>query len=390
MMLSRVNRSAIASYRTCPPVLWILLLPFCCHPLTGLHAADEGKPAPTWTPPVLWLLTPTSVPQSDAATEADMKAYTEVLEGTNVKFDMLPIPGGKFLMGSPTGEAGRAEDEGPQAEVQIAPFWMGKCEVTWDEYELWAMGLGKQRRQVLKLQSTPYDELSDAVTIPTKPYQDMTFGMGRDKRPAVCMTELAAKMYCKWLSAKTGRYYRLPTEAEWEYACRAGTTTAYSFGDDPQELEEHAWFFDNSDESYHEVGKKKPNPWGLHDMHGNVAEWTLDQYAADAYAKLKGDAAVNPLSVPQTLYPRVVRGGSWVDDPQTLRSAARVFSDKKWKAQDPQLPQSIWYYTDADFVGFRVVRPLTVPTAEQALRYDLDETQKQIMKEYGEVKGEIR
>jgi formylglycine-generating enzyme required for sulfatase activity len=150
----------------------------------------------------------------------------------------------------------------------------------------------------------------------------------------------------------------LPTEAEWEYACRAGTTTAYSFGDDPAELGDYAWYYDNADEKYQPVGKKKPNPWGLHDMHGNVAEFTLDQYDEEYYGK---SPKANPVNSPKTTEPCSVRGGSWDDDPEALRSAARVQSTIDWKQQDPQVPQSIWYYTDALFVGFRVVRPLEVP-----------------------------
>src|SRR5690606_5889569 len=192
------------------------------------------------------------------------------------------------------------------------------------------------------------------------------FGMGHDGYPAISMTQLAAKFYCHWLTQKTGHYYRLPTEAEWEYACRAGTTTAYSFGDDPEDLDDYGWYYDNADEAYQKVGLKKPNPWGLHDMHGNVAEWCLDQYVPDYYGQLAGDQpAVNPLAVPTTLYPRVVRGGSWFDDPEMLRSAAREKSDPSWKVRDPQLPKSMWYHTDADFVGFRLVRPLERPSNEQ-------------------------
>jgi formylglycine-generating enzyme required for sulfatase activity len=317
-----------------------------------------------------------------------MKPYTETIPGSDAKFEMLPIPGGEFLLGSPDTEDDREDDEGPQVKVELDPFWMGKCEVTWDEYELWAMGMDRQRREILKQTVTEYDTLADAITMPTKPYTDMTFGMGRDQFPAICMTQLAAKMYCKWLSAKTGRYYRLPTEAEWEYACRAGTTTAYSFGDDPDDLEDFGWFYDNADDAYHEIGQKKPNPWGLHDMHGNVAEWVLDAYTEDGYEELGAPPLKNPVDVPTKLYPRTVRGGSWFDDPEDCRSAARMGSSTDWKQQDPQIPQSVWYHTDADFVGFRVVRPLTPPSVEDAKRFDIDPVQLKDMLDYMEIKGE--
>jgi formylglycine-generating enzyme required for sulfatase activity len=186
------------------------------------------------------------------------------------------------------------------------------------------------------------------------------------------MTQLAARCYCKWLSAKTGRYYRLPTEAEWEYACRAGTTTAYSFGDDPEQLEQHGWFFFNADDQCQKVGQKKPNPWGLYDMHGNVQEWVLDAYASDTYQQRAGRTVQNPLLVPQSIYPRVVRGGCWDSDPEDLRSAARGASDPQWKSQDPRDPQSIWQFTTPVAPGFRVVRPLRVPTAAEAEPYEPD------------------
>jgi len=305
------------------------------------------------------------VPNSTASTQAEMRPYTDVIDGTEVKFDLVPIPGGKFTMGSPDSEAKRAEDEGPQHEVEIEPFWMGKCEVTWDEYEIWMFSLDVQRRNVTGAPTTELDKLADVVIRPTKPYTDMTFGMGKEGFPAICMTQLAAKSYCRWLSAKTGRYYRLPTEAEWEYACRAGTKTAYSFGDDPSALDEYAWHFNNAEDAYHKVGKKKPNPWGLHDMHGNVCEWTLDQYIPNYYQQFAGKVTKEPFAIPTKLYPQAVRGGSWDDDPEMLRSAARRGSHLDWKQQDPQIPQSIWYFTDALFLGFRVVRPLVEPTAEE-------------------------
>ena len=311
--------------------------------------------------------------------EAEMKAYSVVLDAAaNIKIEMLPIPGGTFVMGSADDEEGRLDDEGPRHEVKISPFWMEKCEVTWDEYELFMFSLDVQRRKLDEREPTELEKLAEVVTRPTKPYTDMTFGMGKETFPAICMTQLAAKMYCEWLSAKTGRYYRLPTEAEWEYACRAGTKTAYSFGDDIAQLDDHAWHYTISDETTHPVGKKKPNPWGLYDMHGNVAEWCADQYLPTFYQQLAGKVSDNPLCVPKKIEPCVVRGGSWNDNPiddatNPFRSAARLGSDKDWKIQDPQIPQSIWYYTDALFVGFRVVRPLVEPSAEQKALYGLED-----------------
>lgn len=312
------------------------------------------------------------VADADAKSEAQMKPYTDRITDSEATFDMLPIRGGTFRMGSPDMEPGRQQDEGPVHEVKIAPFWMGKFEVTWDEYEVFMFNLDIARRKILGKQPAELDKLADGVTRPTKPYTDMSFGMGKGRFPAICMTQLAAKKYCQWLSAKTGRFYRLPTEAEWEYACRAGTNTAYSFGNDASKLGDYAWSYQNSNDAYHQVGEKKPNPWGLFDMHGNVAEWCTDQYMPDFYQRFAGKVADNPMAVPTTIEPCVVRGGSWDDDPPLLRSAARRGSDKEWKQQDPQVPQSIWYYTDALFVGFRVVRPLVEPSDKEKEKYELN------------------
>ena len=339
-------RPAVVS-KSCLTILIVGALWFHCGRLP-VQAADPKAAA--------------EVPDAEAKSEAEMKKYTEPIVGADVSFDMIPIKGGTFVMGSPESDAEHKPDELPQHKVTIAPFWMGRCEVTWDEYDVWSYNLDIKRREVLKTPATDRDKVSDAVTRPTKPYTDMTFGMGHDGYPAICMTQLAARTYCEWLSQKTGRYYRLPTEAEWEYACRAGTTSVYSFGDDPKQLDEYAWTIENSDDKYHKVGTKKPNPWGLYDMHGNVHEWCLDQYLPDAYSK---SAAENPLFPATKEYPQVARGGAWDSDAPMCRSAAREFSTPEWKVQDPQIPKSKWYLTDALFLGFRVVRPLATPAPGQ-------------------------
>jgi formylglycine-generating enzyme required for sulfatase activity len=197
---------------------------------------------------VLGLFAPPAVlsaPQEPAPTAqaGELKAYTETIPGTDLKFEMVPIPGGTFEMGSPGGEAKRGKDEDPQHPVQIAPFWMGAKEVTWDEYEQFAFSLDlkkKKREGVDPQKQSDWEKKSDAVTRPTPPYADETFGFGRSGQPAICITHHAAMEYTRWLSSKTGKTYRLPTEAEWEYACRAGTSTAYFWGDDPAKIDEFA------------------------------------------------------------------------------------------------------------------------------------------------------
>lgn len=294
--------------------------------------------------------------------------YTEAIPGTKVKFDMVPIHGGKGTIGSPENEKGRQNDEGPVHSVIIDSFWMAKCEVTWDEYDLFVYpAIEKEQLSRFKNKSKKNTTV-DAITTPTPPFTDMSFGMGKSGYPAINMTQYAALAYCKWLTAKTGHFYRLPTEAEWEYACRAGSTTAYSFGDDTALLNDYAWYSKNSGESYHKVGTKKPNPWGLYDMHGNVGEWTLDQYIPGFYSSNQNQEK-NPWAVPSSLYPRTVRGGSWNDDAGSLRSAARLGSARNWKIRDPQVPKSDWWNTDASFVGFRIVRPLKQPSAKEIEKY---------------------
>ena len=299
----------------------------------------------------------------------EMKPYTGTIPKTGKEYKMVVIPGGEFTMGSPETEKDRKPDEGPQVKVKIDPFWMGAYEVTWDQYLYFMLTPDSRYKDgALKTPPPPGSPVVDAVSSPTAPYTDMTFGMGQDGFPAISMTEHAASKFCEWLSAQTGHFYRLPTEAEWEYAARAGTTTPWFFGEDPATLGDYAWFYDNSDGKTQPVGQKKPNPWGLYDILGNVTEWTLDQYDEKFYGTLGGSTA-NPFNRPRTLYPRVARGGSWDDDPKDLRAAARRASNESWKQQDPQLPKSIWYHTNAQFLGFRIVRPLKVPAPEEMHTY---------------------
>lgn len=307
-----------------------------------------------------------------AQTTTDFKSYTQIVPGSNQTYAMVAIPGGKFMMGSPATEKGHKPDEGPQHSVTIEPFFMGKYEVTWDLYDLFAFTNMEKEMAAKYTEADANLSKTDATTRPSPPYVDMSFGMGRAGYPAINMTQYAAIKFCAWLYAKTGIFYRLPTEAEWEYACRANTTTPYSFGADVKKLGEYAVFTGNSDGAYKKIGTKKPNPFGLYDMHGNVVEWTKDQYIEDYYKQVASGKVKEPYAPTTTLYPNSTRGGSWDDGADVLRSAARTPSAPAWKVLDPQSPKSDWWLTSASFVGFRIVRPAKTPSeADIKAYYDI-------------------
>jgi formylglycine-generating enzyme required for sulfatase activity len=303
----------------------------------------------------LWCIAfPARVVGQAPAAATTPATYVETIPGTKVSFEMVAIPGGTFVMGSPPGEPGRAEDEGPAHQVRIAPFWMERTEAAWDEYD--AFAFAQSIASAATRATAPPPGGADAITRPSPPYGDESFGFGKGKQPVINIQHHAAMEYARWLSAKTGRVYRLPTEAEWEYAARAGSTSAYEFGDDPAKLDAYAWSARNSGGRPHPVGQKTANRWGLHDMHGNVAEWCVDHYDPRQYTRV-APLTQGPVLLPtDRRYPYVARGGSWDDPAPRLRSAARRASSEEWNRRDPQSPQSIWWHTDATFVGFRVVR----------------------------------
>jgi formylglycine-generating enzyme required for sulfatase activity len=309
---------------------------------------------------------------TNAQTSSPIKSYTQTIPGTNQTYAMVAIPGGKFLMGSLPSEKGHKPDEEPKHGVTIEPFYMGKYEVTWDFYDLFAFTNMEKEMAAKYTQTDANLTKTDATTRPSPPYVDMSFGMGREGYPAINMTQYAAIKFCAWLYAKTGVFYRLPTEAEWEYACRGNdknATLAYSFGNDAKQLGDYAVFAGNSGGGYKKVGTKKPNSFGLYDMHGNVMEWTQDQYIEDYYKQVASGKIKEPYAPTTTLYPNAVRGGSWDDEPEVLRSAARTPSAPSWKVLDPQSPKSDWWLTSASFVGFRIVRPAKTPSEDEIKAY---------------------
>lgn len=325
-----------------------------------------------------------------------MVAYDLIIPKTTIKFRMVPIPGGEFLMGSPATEAGRKDDEGPQRRFRVEPFWMAETEVTWEQYKTF-MNLYRSFKEFQgRGERVVTDENRiDAITTPTPLYEpDFTFEFGSNpQQPAVTVTQYSAKQYSKWMSLMTGQQFRLPTEAEWEYASRAGTTTAWYFGDDAAALKDHAWFADNSDNSGSKlVRQKKPSPWGLYDIYGNAAEWVLDSHAAYAPGEDILNAATDWVRSDKP-YPRIVRGGSWEFSAEECRSASRLGSDDDaWKEYDPNLPNSPWWFTTdpARGVGFRLIRPaktVSREAMEEFWKIDCEDTQLDVQDRLNEGRG---
>lgn len=233
--------------------------------------------------------------------------FRETVPDTVVAFDMVPVPGGTVTV------------EG--AAVEVAPFLIGRTEVTWDLYDLFALGSGDAGG-------------ADAVARPSQPYGAPDYGWGHAGYPAISVTRQAAEAFCTWLSARTGKTYRLPTEAEWTRAAAlaAGTGGAAPGLEALEALEAVTWHRGNAAGTTHPAGSRKPDALGLFDLFGNAAEWVAAKDGA-----------------------RVTRGGSFRDPLEATGPAARAVQDPSWNVRDPQLPKSIWWLSDGPFVGFRVV-----------------------------------
>jgi len=296
-----------------------------------------------------------------SAQAAKPAAYTETVKTANdaeMSFKMVPIPGGTFTMGSPDSEPNRADDEGPQHEVRVDPFYMCSTETTLELFMAYYQETVSAKKDFMETQEAKKDAENasgvDAISGPTPVYGDLSMGYG-PQNPAIGMTWHNANNFCLWLSKKTGKKYRLPTEAEWEYACRAGTNNLFGSTNDAEKIRDYAWYDATADSETTEVGKKKPNAFGLHDMSGNVREWVSDFYSPTAYAEAaKKSLAVNPKG-PKTGELHVARGGDYSCAVGELRCAARHLEQKWWRMGDPQIPKSIWWLPEMDIIGFRVV-----------------------------------
>jgi sulfatase modifying factor 1 len=303
------------------------------------------------------------------ATVTTFEDFSEKIPGTTVSFKMKAIDGGQFKMGSPADELYRNSDEGPVREVEVKSFWIAEVEVTWNEYLAFFNATSSQGR---KEADTEINEEIDGISGATPPWGAPDQGWGMGTRPAITMTHHGAETYCRWLSRVTGKKYRLPTEAEWEFAARSGTSGPYFFEGSPKDFERDALWNKifgpdtaviNSFVIYQENSPYRtqppllvnPNPFGLKNMLGNVAEFCLDYFDPQVYGKYPQGVVKNPRGSREGLE-HVIRGGSFKNTAKDLRIARRDFTrTKEWLETDPQIPKSIWWYSDCNHVGFRVI-----------------------------------
>lgn len=289
-------------------------------------------------------------------------AFQDTL-ASGAQIDMLPVKGGAFTW--------HGEKEDDVLNVTLSPFWMSKFEIAWEAYEPFMLSpIPRQKDgQPLEFMRDQIKNDIEFIARPTPPYHPMTFGMKRDGHPALSMTQHAANKYCQWISFQTGHFYRLPTEAEWEFACRAGSETDYSWGSDDQKAGDYAWFGGAASTHYNVPGQKKPNALGFHDMHGNVLEWTLDQYVPNRKVYFGKSKVHNPWVKATKPYPHVAKGGHWQQSLKEISAAARHQSAPLWKVADPNRPRSLWYHTTTPWLGLRIVRPEKIPTVEEMYHY---------------------
>ena len=299
--------------------------------------------------------------------------FTEQIPGTSISFDMIAVPGGVFQMGSSSSERFRREDEGPVRDVTVSRFFMAKVQVSWDEFWTFHIETSSEGRippEIMRERNMDALDV-DGISGPTPPFGVPSQGWGEGARPAITMSHYAAEIYCLWLSMRTGRKYRLPTEAEWEYAARGGTQTPYFFPGEPRRFTSQGWrnrvfgpdtavinsfvIYDlNSSGRTQEPSRVQENPFGLKNMLGNVLEYCSDWYSPRAYS-MTGLTVSDPTG-PEEGTERVVRGGYFASDAADVRAAARFHTKtEEWLRTDPQQPQSIWWLTDMVGIGFRVV-----------------------------------
>lgn len=256
---------------------------------------------------LIWTTAPSS---AHLPTPQAREGYTETLPNSVVKIPMVPIPGGTVTVAG--------------AKVEVKPFYMAKTETTWEAFDAF-IASGPP--------SPNYDQTEfgpDAIARPSRSYILPDLGWGHNGFPVINVTFTTVEMYCRWLSTTTKKKYRLPTEAEWELACRAGQTGEWKI--EKEQLDKSAWYADNSDGYTNPVGEKEPNKWGLHDMLGNVGEWATD---------MEGKP--------------VLCGGTFRDPASEIGPGTRRRWSLKWQETDPQFPKSRWWLADAPFAGFRVV-----------------------------------